>query len=117
MENEFGKEVLNIEELQKELKAAEQIAAEIVELNQLQRKFLEVHNQQQWLDVLNTWELKLHEDCELFNNVSSFLDRPTPIYFGDEVDASCLYVQVGRANLIDYVQTRLEFSDSSSIHL
>ena len=30
---------------------------------------------------------------------------------------ACLYVQVGRANLIDYVQTRLEFSDSSSIHL
>ena len=33
------------------------------------------------------------------------------------IGIACLYVQVGRANLIGYVQTRLEFSDSSSIHL
>ena len=100
LENEFGKEEPNIEELQKELKVAEQLVAEIVEITQTQRKFLQMHDQQQRLDVLDAWELKLQEACELLRNVGSFLDsellsnvssfpeRPPPIDFGDEVDAT-----------------------------
>ena len=83
LENEFGKDEPNIEDLEKELKVAEQLAAEIEELTQRQRQFLEMHNQQQRLQVLNTFEKKLQEDGEPLSNVSSFL-----IDFGDEADAS-----------------------------
>ena len=44
LENELGKDEPNIEELEKELKVAEQLAAEIVELTQLQRQFLEMRS-------------------------------------------------------------------------
>ena len=88
LENEFGKEEPNIEELEKELKVAEQLAAEVVELTDVQRQFLEMHNQQQRLNVLNTGQMKLQEDCKLLSNVSCFLERPPPIDFGDEADAS-----------------------------